>query len=324
MKCKRILITGGAGFIGTHLAERLCPSSEVVLLDSFRRDSLTWVPKLREHPSVRVVTADVLDPDSLRPAFEGVDAVIHAAAIAGVSSYYGESLRTLHVNILGTVNVLDATVQAGAKRYVQFSTSEIFGSNALWVDETTPAGIGAVTDPRWVYATSKLAGEHLALRTAEKHGFACTVVRPFNIYGPRQTGEGAISNFCRNATRGEPLVVQGDGSAIRAWCYIDDFVDALQRVLIEETAAGRVFNIGNPREVETTAGLARRVSALVPGTDIRFDPAPRIAEVRARVPVINLAREILHFEPRISLEEGLQRTLDWFATTENRKEAAAR
>jgi nucleoside-diphosphate-sugar epimerase len=320
MKGKRILITGGAGFIGTHLAERFCPSSEVVLLDSFRRDSLTWAPQLREQKSVRVVNADVLDPASLAPAFEGIDTVIHAAAIAGVSSYYGESLRTLHVNILGTVNVLNAAVKAGAKRYIQFSTSEIFGSNALWVDENAPAGIGAVTDRRWVYATSKLAGEHLALRTAETHGFGCTVVRPFNIYGPRQVGEGAISNFCRAAARGESLVVQGDGSAIRAWCFIEDFVNAVVRILEEEAAVGRVFNIGNPSEVETTIGLARRVAALSPGLKMRFEPG-RGAEVRARVPVIEQARQVLKFEPRINLDEGLRRTLEWFSKTHSGKEA---
>lgn len=322
MNYKRILITGGAGFIGTHLAERFCSKSEVVLLDNFRRDSLISAPHLRDHPAVSVIAGDVLDPASLDAAMEGVDAVIHAAAIAGVSSYYGESLRTLRVNILGTVNVLDAAVRAGVRRYIQFSTSEIFGANALWVDETTPAGIGPVTDRRWVYATSKLAGEHLALRTAETHGFACTVVRPFNIYGPRQTGEGAISNFCRAAASGQSLVVQGDGSAIRAWCYIDDFVDALEQMLSEDAAAGRVFNIGNPTEVETTIGLARRVAAMAPGTDIRFEPGS-MAEVRARVPVINLARQILKFSPRVTLDEGLRRTLAWFATANARKAVAA-
>lgn len=322
MKGKRILITGGAGFIGTHLAERFCPESEVVLLDSFRRDSLAWVPQLREHKSVSVVTADVLDPATLAPAFEGADIVIHAAAIAGVSSYYGESLRTLNVNILGTVNVLAAAAKAGAKQFIQFSTSEIFGSNALWVDEKSPAGIGAVTDRRWVYATSKLAGEHFALRTAEERGFACTVVRPFNIYGPRQTGEGAISNFCRAAINKEPIVVQGDGSAIRAWCFVDDFVDAIAKILVTEKAAGQVFNIGNPTEVETTIGLARRVAALSPGTPLRYEPAPK-AEVRARVPIIEQARQILNFDPHVSLDEGLRRTLEWFGKTQPRKESAS-
>ncbi len=322
MKRKRILITGGAGFIGTHLAERLCASADVVLLDNFRRDSLAWVPHLRENPSVKVLSADVLVPSSLAAGFEGVDTVIHAAAIAGVSSYYGESLRTLQVNILGTVNVLDAAVHAGAQRFIQFSTSEIFGSNALWVDENAPAGIGSVTDRRWVYATSKLAGEHLALRTGESYDLACTIVRPFNIYGPRQIGEGAISNFSRAIARGESLVIQGDGSAIRAWCYIDDFVDAISLILETDGAGGQVFNIGNPSEVETTVGLARRMAGMAPGTSICHEPALNV-EVRARVPIINRARKILGFSPQVTLEEGLRRTLDWFIATNYQPEEVA-
>jgi nucleoside-diphosphate-sugar epimerase len=314
VKAERILITGGAGFIGTHLAERFSRSAEVILFDSFRRDSLMWVPELRDNAAVRVISGDVLSPSSIASALDGVDTVIHAAAIAGVSSYYNESLRTLQVNILGTANVLDAAAQAKVQRYIQFSTSEIFGADALWVNEESRANIGPVTDRRWVYATSKLAGEHLALRTGETHGFAVSVVRPFNIYGPRQVGEGAISNFCRAAARKESLIVQGDGSAIRAWCYIDDFVDAIDRILGADGAAGRAFNIGNPAEVETTHGLARRVAELVPGSTIRREPQ-RGAEVRARIPVIDLARNVLGFEPCVTLQEGLRRTYEWFAAS---------
>jgi nucleoside-diphosphate-sugar epimerase len=309
---RKMLITGGAGFIGTHLAERFCNKWDVVLLDSFRRDSLRLVPQLRDHPSIRIVNADILNAGKMVSAFDGVDVVIHAAAIAGVSSYYEAPLRTLQVNILGTVNVLEAAVRARVKRFVQFSTSEIFGPHALWVKEDSPAVIGSVADRRWVYATSKLAGEHFAMRTAEECGFECTVVRPFNIYGPRQLGEGAISNFCRAAATGRRLMVQGDGSAIRAWCYIDDFVDAVDRILALDKAAGKVFNIGNMTEVESTIGLARRVTALAPGTGICMVPEVK-AEVRARIPDTALARDTLGFQPRITLDEGLRRTFGWFS-----------
>jgi nucleoside-diphosphate-sugar epimerase len=323
VKAKRILITGGAGFIGTHLAERFSRSAEVILFDSFRRDSLMWVPQLRDNPNVKVITGDVLAPASIAAALEGVDTVLHAAAIAGVSSYYNESLRTLQVNILGTANVLAAAVDAKVQRYVQFSTSEIFGAHALWVTEESPANIGPVTDKRWVYATSKLAGEHLALRTGETHGMACTAVRPFNIYGPRQVGEGAISNFCRAAAQGKPLIVQGDGSALRAWCYVEDFVDAIEAIIETDAAAGHAFNIGNPSEVETTTGLARRVVALVPGTTLQREPQ-RGAEVRARIPKIDLARDILGFEPKVDLQEGLRRTYEWFSASIRQESEVAR
>jgi nucleoside-diphosphate-sugar epimerase len=311
MGIQRVLITGGAGFIGTHLAEDLSAHAEIVLFDNFRRDSLKSAPHLRENPKVRLITGDVLDTESIRQAMEGCDTVIHLAAIAGVSSYYSESLTTLKVNILGTVNLLEEVVRQKVGTFVHFSTSEVFGPDALWVQETTPHGIGPVSERRWVYATSKLAGEHFTLRFGENHGFRATTVRPFNIYGPRQTGEGAISNFCRAALSGKPITIYGDGTPIRAWCYISDMVAGVRAILNTPAAAGEVFNIGNPREVETTLGLARRVAALVPGSTIGFQDVAR-AEVRARVPDIDKARKILGYEPLVDLETGLRNTLEWF------------
>jgi len=248
----------------------------------------------------------------VRDAFrEPVDTVIHLAAIAGVSSYYNESLKTLQVNIFGTANVLDEAARRGVKHFIDFSTSETFGPDALWVSEADRCGIGPSSEKRWVYATSKLASEHLCLRYAETYGFVGTVVRPFNIYGPRQTGEGAISNFCRAAAEGRPLVVYGDGSPIRAWCYVTDIVDAVSRMVAHPEKSATVFNIGNPREVETTIGLARRIARLAPQTRIEFQAVDR-AEVRARVPVIDRARELLGFEPQVDLDTGLAQTLEWF------------
>jgi UDP-glucose 4-epimerase len=309
----KVLITGGAGFIGTHIAERLAGRAEVVLFDNFRRDSLSRTPGLRDVPGLSVVVGDVLDPAAVRQALEGVDTVLHLAAIAGVSSYYNEPGRTLRVNILGTANLLEQAALARTVRaFVQFSTSEVFGPDAMWVDEEMPLRIGPPTDRRWVYAASKAAGEQLALRLAEEAGFSAVVVRPFNIYGPRQTGEGAISNFCAAALEGRSLRVYGEGTAIRAWCYVSDFVDAVLAVLERPETRGLVFNLGNPTEVETTVGLARRISRLVPGIKIEFEPTDR-AEVRARVPSIARARAVLGFQPTVDLDEGLRRTLAWFA-----------
>lgn len=313
----RILITGGAGFIGTHLAEALLPSSPVVLFDSFRRDSLSRAPGLRERPGLSVASGDVLDRSAVERALDGVDTVLHLAAIAGVSSYYREPLRTLQVNILGTAQVLEAAAQARVRSFVYFSTSEVYGSEALWADEEAPLQIGPPSDRRWSYATSKAAGEQLCLRTAEEYGFRCTVIRPFNVYGPRQTGEGAVINFCSAAVAGLPLKVHGEGSALRAWCYVSDLVDAVLAALGSEATAGHALNVGNPTEVETTIGLARRVARLVPGTAIEREDVPR-AEVRARVPSIAKARRLLGFEPKVDLEEGLRRTLAWCGEQERR------
>jgi nucleoside-diphosphate-sugar epimerase len=306
----KTLITGGAGFIGTHLAQRLVDRSDVVLLDNFRRNSLASVPELREDPRVEVQDVDILDADSVAKVMADVDVVVHLAAIAGVSSYYNESLRTLQVNILGTNNVLEQAAAHGVSSFVHFSTSEVFGPDALWVNEESGFNIGPVSDRRWVYATSKLAGEQLTLRYGEKFGMRSTVLRPFNVYGPRQTGEGAIANFCTAALTGTPLKVYGDGTPIRAWCHVDDMVAAVLAVLETPEAAGETFNIGNPAETETTLGLARRVRDLVPGSTIEFEAVDR-AEVRSRVPDIAKARRLLGFEPQVDLATGLAQTLAW-------------
>jgi nucleoside-diphosphate-sugar epimerase len=311
MKNQRILITGGAGFIGTHLAERLSQNAEIVLFDSFRRDSLAHAPALKEDPNVTVISGDVLDPASIRAALDGVDTVIHLAAIAGVSSYYQESLQTLRVNILGTTNLLEEAAKQKIERFVHFSTSEIYGSTALWVDEESPYIIGSVADRRWVYSTSKLAGENFSLRYAETYGFACTTVRPFNIYGPRQVGEGAISNFCRAVLNGQPMRIYGDGSAIRAWCYISDLVEAVDAILKTPAAAGQAFNIGNPSAVATTSGLAQELARIVPGSAIAYEDVKR-AEVKARIPSIEKAQTLLGYKPKVDLETGLRQTFTWF------------
>jgi nucleoside-diphosphate-sugar epimerase len=307
----RVLITGGAGFIGSHLADALRREHEVILFDNFRRNSLGAAPGLFEAPDLTVVNGDVLDRNAVRQAMAGVDVVLHLAAIAGVSSYYREPLRTLQVNMLGTANVLETAVECGVGTFVYFSTSEVFGPDALWVDEEAGFRIGPVSDRRWVYATSKLAGEHLALRYGEQYGMRVSVVRPFNVYGPRQTGEGAISNFCGAVARGEPITIYGDGGAIRAWCYVSDMVSAVLAILSRPGTAGESFNIGNPAEVETTLGLARRILRLAPETQLVHRPCDR-AEVRARIPAIQKARQILGFEPRVDLDEGLKHTLEWF------------
>jgi nucleoside-diphosphate-sugar epimerase len=311
----KILITGGAGFIGTHLAERFCPEARVVLLDNFRRNSLAAAPGLARDAHVEVRNGDVLDRASLTAAMRGTDTVCHLAAIAGVSSYYEEPLTTLRVNVLGTANVIEAAVAEGVRRIVYFSTSEVFGPDATDVTEESPCAIGAPSDRRWVYATSKLAGEHWVLRAGEVHGIAASVVRPFNVYGPRQMGEGAIRNFLAAAVRGAPLTVYGDGSAVRAWCYVGDLVDAVVAMLESSAAAGQVFNVGNPGAVETTLGLARRIARLVPDADIRFERGDR-AEVRSRIPGVDKARQRLGWAPKVDLDEGLRRTLAWTRQSE--------
>ena len=314
MDKQKILITGGAGFIGSHLAEALAPQYDVVLFDNLRRNSLRYFGDDTLPDGVTFVEGDVLDAAMLRQAMEGSDIVLHLAAIAGVSSYYSESSMTLRVNILGTLNVLESMLATGTKQLIDFSTSEVYGAQARNVSELSAHCIGPVHEKRWVYAVSKLASEHLALRYGEEHGLRCSCIRPFNVYGPRQTGEGAISNFCESLIAGRPLTIYGDGQDRRAWCFVSDLVDGTLRVVQTPDAAGKAFNIGNPSQVVTTTDLAELLIEVHGSGTIQFRESTH-APIQFRSPDIARAQAILKYEPAVELEEGLSRTLAWYKET---------
>ena len=307
---KKICITGGAGFIGTHLAGRLIKDNIVFLFDNYRRDSLTGL-EIENHPNCTIINGDITNKQEVSKAIQGVDIVIHLAAIAGVSSYYSIPYDTLQVNIGGTINVLDAVVESDVKKLIYFSSSEVYGQIAKNVKEEDILSIGPVSDKRWVYATSKLAGENLVLRCGEKHNFHATCIRPFNIYGPRQTGEGAISNFFNAACKKEPLQVYGDGEAIRAWCYISDLVDSIELILCNDISRGHTFNIGNDSAIESSNSLAKKIALLYSNIDIYHKSIDR-TEVIIRIPNINKARSLLGFSPKVTMDEGLNFTSHWF------------
>lgn len=310
---KRILITGGAGFIGTSLAERLKADNELVLFDNFHRDALTGTP-LADHSNISVVKGDVLDREALFDAVKGMDMVVHMASIAGVDTVMKRPVKTMRVSLLGTINALDACLEAGkVERFIDFSTSEVFGRYAYNVTEGDVAQLGAVGEARWTYAVSKLATEHLALNYYKEFGLPALSIRPFNIYGPSQVGEGAVHHFIVRALKGEPLTVHNDGSQIRSWCYISDIIDGICVALARDEAVGHAFNIGNPRATITIYNLAALIVRLAgtrsPVTSIPWD----FPDVELRIPNINKARELLAFEPKVDLEEGLEKTIEWYA-----------
>jgi UDP-glucose 4-epimerase len=309
---RRVLITGGAGFIGSHLVERLVPASEVVVYDTFRRDALS-AAGLADHPRVTIVRGDVLDAAALRAAMEGCDVVVHMASIAGVDTVMKHPVLTMRTAMLGTMNALEAAHElGGVRRFVDFSTSEVFGRYAYQVTEFDATTLGAIGEARWTYAVAKLSTEHLAMNYHKELGLPTCSIRPFNIYGPRQVGEGAIHHFIRRALAGEPLVVHNDGSQIRAWCYIDDIVDAILLALERDEAVGHAFNIGNPRSIVTIYNLAREIVRLSSSqSPIEFKEWPH-PDVEIRVPAVAKARELLGFRAEIDLEEGLLRTIQWY------------
>ena len=309
---KRILLTGGAGFIGTSLARRLLPTNDVVVLDNGHRDALA-TSDVAAHPRLTRVTADVLDPAAVASALRGCQMVVHLAAIAGVDTVLRMPVATMKVGILGTFNVLEAAqAQGGIERLVDFSTSEVFGSYAYNVREGDLTSLGAVGEARWTYAVSKLATEHLAHNYYKEFGLPAVSVRPFNIYGPGQVGEGAIHRFIVQALRNEPITIHNDGSQIRAWCYIDDMVDGIVRCLARPEAVGQAFNIGNPRSVVTIDDLARRIVRLAgSSSELRYVPWNSV-DVELRIPNIDKARQLLDYAPHVDLETGLARTIAWY------------
>lgn len=307
-----IVITGGAGFIGSSLAERLADHNRVVLFDNLHRDAIAGTPLL-EHRNVELVRGDVLDAAALAPVVREADVVVHMASIAGVDTVMRNPVLTMRVALLGTMNALEAAL-AGKRctRFVDFSTSEVFGRFAYKVAEGDATSLGAVGEARWTYAVSKLATEHLALSYHKQGDLPAVSVRPFNIYGPRQVGEGAVHHFITRALRGEPLYIHGDGSQIRSWCYIDDIIDGVLATLTRDEAIGHAFNIGNPRSTLTIYNLARQIVQLVGSeSELIFQPMDR-ADVDLRIPDIDKARRLLGYDPRVDLADGLERTIAWY------------
>lgn len=311
IKDKKIFITGGAGFIANTLISRLVENNEITVYDNFHRDTLTS-SKYNNHSNIKVIKGDVLDFESLKNAMRGHEIVIHAAGIAGIDTVIKDPVRTMQVNMMGTANALKAAHEVGIKdRLIDFSTSEVFGSMAFRSSETDQTVSGSAGEARWTYAVSKLAGEHLAHAYYAQYKLPTITVRPFNVYGPGQTGEGALSIFIKKALKNETIRIDGDGSQIRAWCYVDDFVDCIMLSLESDNAIGQSFNIGNARAIITILGLAESVCRVLNSkSKIVFDP-PLSADIALRIPSVSKAQELLGFKAQIDLDEGIKRTADW-------------
>jgi UDP-glucose 4-epimerase len=310
---KRVFVTGGAGFIGTTIARRLVGANEVVALDNLHRDALSGTD-LVDETGFSFHQADVLDPEAVRELAEGATHIVHCAGIAGVDTVLESPVRTMRVNLIGTYNVLEAAVETTGtlERFVEFSTSEVFGTHAINAREGNVTTIGSVGEARWTYAVSKLAGEHFAHAYHDELGLPTVTLRPFNVYGPGQIGGGAIRAFIEAALAGRDLTIHGDGSQIRAWCYVDDMVEAVLLSLERPEAVGQSFNVGNARSTVTIYHLAKRIKELTgcPG-EIVFQPL-HYADVEIRIPNVEKARELLGFEAAVDLDEGLERTIAWY------------
>ena len=308
---KRIFITGGAGFIANALIRHYIEHNKIVVYDNFHRDTLT-ASGLGDHSNVEIVKGDVLDSDLLTQAMSGADVVIHAAGIAGIDTVIKDPVRTMRVNMIGTSNALEAAKVNGVKdRFIDFSTSEVFGSMAFRSSEDDTTVVGSAGEARWTYAVSKLAGEHLAHAYFNQYKLPVVTVRPFNVYGPGQTGEGAIQIFIKRALKNEDIKIDGDGNQIRAWCYVDDFVDCLVKCIEDPKAVGHSFNLGNARAVITILGLAQTVCRVLKSdSKIVFEP-PLSADIAIRIPSVEKTSRLLGFKAKVDLEEGVAKTAEW-------------
>ncbi len=312
----KALITGGAGFIGSHLAELLlADGDEVYVLDDLSTGSLENIEHLRSNPRFHVVVDSVLHPAIVSELVYKVDVVYHLAAAVGVKTIVEQPVRTLRVNLEGTETVLDACCKFG-KPVLVASTSEVYGDHRSEVPlrETSRRIYGATTQKRWAYADSKAMDEFLALAYREEHGLDAVIVRLFNTVGPRQTGMYGmvIPRFVERALRGDAIEIYGDGEQTRCFCHVKDTIRALRDLMTDiNRTAGEIFNVGAPNQI-SILGLAERIKQMTgsdsPTTHLSFDEVygSGIEDMLHRVPCVDKVRETIGWVPQRSLDEILR------------------
>jgi dTDP-glucose 4,6-dehydratase len=308
MAAKRAVVTGGAGFLGSHLCTRLLDDGlEVVCLDNFLTGGAANVEHLRERDGFRLIRADVTDYVHITGP---VDYVCHFASPASPIDYLLLPIETMKVGSIGTLHTLGLAKEKGA-RYFLASTSETYGDPKVHPQPESYWGHVNPVGPRGVYDEAKRFGEALTMAYRRTHAVDTTIVRIFNTYGERmRPNDGrAIPTFIRQALHGEPLTVAGDGSQTRSVCYVDDLIEGIVRLLFSDLPGP--VNIGNPHELSMQA-LAERIIALSGSTsEITYVPRPE-DDPTVRQPDITQARERLGWEPKVALDDGLTRTIDWF------------
>lgn len=316
----RALITGGAGFIGSHLAETLAlQGHQVTVLDDLSTGRLENIAHLASMPGFRSVVGSVTDATVVASLVEQVDVVFHLAAAVGVKLVCEAPIHTIHTNVNGTETVLSAANRY-RKRVLIASTSEVYGkNNALPYREDANLVMGPPDKTRWGYATSKLLDEFLALAYAREHDLPVTVVRLFNTVGPRQSSRYGmvLPNFVRWALANEPITVHGDGSQTRSFTWVGDVVWAMTALVNEPRAAGQVFNIGNGEEI-SIRDLALRVRTMTNSrSELRFIPYEQafdgsFEDMPRRVPDISKLRRLVGYEPRVQLNGIIESVIQFW------------
>jgi nucleoside-diphosphate-sugar epimerase len=308
---RKILIVGGAGFLGTHMAERLCAANQVSLLDVQLEGALRFSP-LAKNDRVRRIAADVLDPDAVEKEVATTDMVLHFASLMGVRHVIDNSRKTLETILLGTRNVLEAVARHRDRiqRLMYLSTSEVYGDTAF-ADEHSNSSVSCGNDARTSYASAKLAAEHWVWAYQREYSIPTVIVRPFNVYGPYRSTSHAVGHFVVKALHNTPLEIHGDGSQVRSWCYVDDCCAAMQACLERQEAVGKHFNIGNPTATVSVYELAHRIRALCGSSSPIATAQHTFSDIGVRSPQPELARRLLDFSPSHDLTGGLLKTIAW-------------
>ena len=312
MSASRVLVTGGWGFIGSHLVEQLLArGDEVAVLDMAPPpEHLTFAKDCKS------VVLDIRDPSMVAAAVTSdIDVVFHLAAVVGVDRYLARPLDVIDINFTGTRNVLEAAVRAGAKVVVA-STSEVFGKNpdVPWREDGDRV-LGPTSADRWTYSSAKALAEHLTLGFVHQHGADATIVRYFNVYGPRQRPAYAISRSVHRALNGLPMVVYDHGNQTRSFTFVDDAVAGTLLAARSPDAVGEIFNLGNM--VETTVADVIELVARLTGSSLtrEVDTRERLGasyeDLMRRVPDSAKARTLLGWVCETELEKGLVKTIEW-------------
>ena len=309
---RRALVTGGAGFIGSHLSELLLAEGwEVFALDDLSTGSSDNVETLRERPGFHLVVESVLSPAVVSELVHKCDVVFHLAAAVGVRLIVEQPGRTLLTNVQGTETVLEYCARFG-KRVLVASSSEVYGDHPedMELDEEARRIYGPTTSKRWAYADTKAMDEFLALALHAERSLDCVIARLFNTVGPRQSGQygNVIPRFVAAALAGEPLEVHGDGEQTRCFCHVSDTVRALAGLMADPATAGRIYNVGSTDRI-TIGALARRVLELTgSSSELVFIPYDQvygqgIDEMFHRAPAIDRIGEAIGWQPTLSLDE---------------------
>lgn len=320
----KILITGGAGFIGSHLADRLIDmGEEVFAIDDLSTGTLRNIQQFQENPSFHLVVDTILHEAVMNELVFKCEQIYHMAAIVGVKQIMNRPVETLETNVKGTEMVLRLANRHKRKVLIA-STSEVYGkvmdgNNCCILSEDTDRLMGATTKRRWAYACSKALDEFLALAYYEEKKLPVIVARLFNTVGPRQTGQYGmvVPNFVQKALIGKPIIVHGDGSQSRSFTHISDVVEALIGLMAEPRAVGQVINVGSCEEV-TIRDLALLVKEMTGSLSaiehIPYEKAygPGFEDMQRRCPDISKSRKLIGFEPKVDLRGIIQSVIDYY------------